>query len=246
MQLIHCSYHKCLTVLFARVFDRLYNRVLPWRGYQHFNSHLDDFYTEHGRLALASVNNHALDFDRLRTPVRITRFIRDPRDLVVSGYFYHRRAAEAWCSVTDPTAADWRVVNGTVPDRLGAGQSYASYLTQASPEEGLMAEIDFRAAHFASMAAWPDDPRIRLFRYEDSVGREAETYAEIFEHYGLPTHERLIGRGLVRKFSLAGLESRGAHIRNPSSGQWREHFTPAVEAYFMARHGALLDRLGYR
>ena len=43
--LVHCSYHKCLTVYFRRVMDGVFNRCLPWRGgYLHSNSDIDAFY----------------------------------------------------------------------------------------------------------------------------------------------------------------------------------------------------------
>ena len=43
--LIHCSYHKCLTVYFGRIMNSVFNQCLPWsRGYRHYNSHLANFY----------------------------------------------------------------------------------------------------------------------------------------------------------------------------------------------------------
>ena len=105
--LIHCSLHKCLTVYFKRVMHGLFNRCAPCRGrYRHFNSDLDAFYGDWGRWRLASVNNRALDLDRV-AGARISRFVRDPRDLVVSGYFYHRRGAEPWTTQKAPTPSDW-------------------------------------------------------------------------------------------------------------------------------------------
>ena len=60
--LIHCSYHKCLTVYFGRVMRAVFNRCLPWSGgYRHFNSHLDDFYEGFEGLRLASINNRYLE-----------------------------------------------------------------------------------------------------------------------------------------------------------------------------------------
>jgi len=85
--LIHCSYHKCLTVYYGRIMKAVFNRCLSWSsGYRHFNSHLEDFYQAFSKHRIASVNNRALDLERLGQ-FRISRFVRDPRDLVVSGYF---------------------------------------------------------------------------------------------------------------------------------------------------------------
>ena len=110
VQLIHCSYHKCLTVYYRRIMDAVFNRCLPWgRGYRHFNSDLEAFYRDCRSHRIASVNNRFLDFPQLGR-FRISRFIRDPRDLVVSGYFYHRRGAENWTTMKSPTDDDWYFV----------------------------------------------------------------------------------------------------------------------------------------
>ena len=114
-QLIHCSYHKCLTVYFGRVMKAVFNRCLPWSGgFRHYNSHLRDFYTGFERDRVSSVNNRCLDLERLGD-FRLSRFVRDPRDLVVSGYFYHRRGAEAWVNIEGPTERDWYFANAAVP-----------------------------------------------------------------------------------------------------------------------------------
>ncbi len=246
--LIHCSYHKCLTVYFKRVFHGLFNRLLPWSaGYRHFNSHLDDFYASFESLRVASVNNRALDLERLG-PFRITRFLRDPRDLVVSGYFYHRRGAEEWVRKPAPTAQDWYFANGCLPRGLvDHGGSFAEYLQSVPLEEGLLAELEFRRHHFESMADWPrEHPRILTFRYEEMLGHETEVFRRLFEFYELATHERALGMWLARRYSIRKIAAAGdAHVRNPSSGQWREHFTPRVRKVFDAEYGGLIRQLGY-
>lgn len=246
-KIIHCSYHKCLTVYYSRVFTTLYNRMAGFgKGYRHFNSSLDDFYTNFRQFKITSINNHALDLRRLGAGCRISRFVRDPRDLVVSGYFYHRRGAEPWCALVDPGEEDWKAVNGHVPEGMGRGLSFAAYLQSLNMEDGLMAEIDFRRNHFASMGAWPvADDRIRVFRYEDLIGKEREVFAELFSFYRLSWPERAIGHLLAWYFSASRQAGRTQHIRNPRTSQWKEHFTPKVSRYFERHFGDLLSRYGY-
>lgn len=245
--IVHCSYHKCLTSYYDNVVGTLFNRLMPWsRGYDHFNSRVDRFYDEFVDLTAASVNNHALELDRLGD-FRLTRFVRDPRDLVVSGYFYHRRGAEEWCRITDPRDDDWRVVNGRVPDGLEAGESYADFLESRSREEGLLAEIEFRRYHFESMRAWPDDhPDIRIFRYEDILGNERRVYEEAFAFYGAsPLTVRAAGK-LALRYSAGRRTEETDHIRDPRPEQWREVFTPRVVERFDDEYGDIVARLGYR
>jgi hypothetical protein len=243
---VHCSYHKCLTSYFQKVASRLFRSSFgPLGDYRHFNSRIDEFYRDCEKYAVASVNNQVLDLDRFED-VRVTRFVRDPRDLVVSGYFYHKRSAEPWCEVVAPTKEDWAIVNGTIPDALLGRRSFAQYLNEVSLEEGLLAELEFRRRHFESMSRWrDDDSRIEVFRYEEILGNETEVFDRIFRFFELPFSARQIGLHYVRKFRAGNRSGRGDHIRDPRSGQWRDHFTPAVTAKFNQEYGDLLDRLGY-
>ncbi len=251
--LIHCSYHKCLTVYYKRVMHAVFNRCLPWsRGYQHFNSHLDDFYDSFQRLRIASVNNRTLELSRLGQ-FRLSRFVRDPRDLVVSGYHYHRRGAEAWVNIEAPTAEDWYFANGCLPEGLQAqggarsagGSSFASYLQSIPEEDGLLAELEFRRYHFESMANWPSQhPDIVTYRYEEILGDEARVFDELFTFYDLSSLERTLGHWFVKRYSFRKIAS-DPHVRNPASGQWRKHFTPRVKQAFDTRYAGLVEQLGY-
>lgn len=246
VNLIHCSLHKCLTVYYRRIMHSVFNRCVPWRGsYRHYNSHLVEFYDGFESDRVASVNNRSLDLDRLGE-FRLTRFIRDPRDLVVSGYFYHRRGAEAWTTMNAPTATDWYFANGVVPDGLqGRGVSFADYLQALPEEEGLLAEIEFRRRHFESMLAWPaHHPHILSCRYEDIIGNETELFRELFEFYGLSATERWLGDWFARRHS-AQRRAADRHVRDPSPGQWRQHFTSRVRRVFDAEYGTLIKQLGY-
>ncbi len=254
MTIVHCSYHKCLTVYYQRVmgaicnsrFRRPLDRHVLRRpaGYRHFHSRLDHFYENLGRYRALSVNNHALDLERLGDDVRISRFIRDPRDLVVSGYFYHRNGTEAWSTVVDPSPEDWRIVNGTIPSGMRPGESYSGYLQRLPREKGLMAEVEFRGGHFRSMREWPaSHPRVRTFHYEDVLGNERAVFRRMFSFYGVSYPEREAAGFLAWRNSARRQARRTAHIRNPKAGQWRKHFTPAVSACLDERHPGLLDHV---
>ena len=242
MQRIHCSYHKCLTVFFSRVM----HGVFPFGGYGHFESREWEFRQRHRRFCLSSLNNHALDFSQIGAEDRISRFIRDPRDLVVSGYFYHKRGAEAWCKIRDPKPENLRAVNGCVPRALKEGESIAECLQRLDLEEGLIAEIDIRANHFASMLEWPDDDnRVAVYRYEDILGNERKVMSQLADHLRLgPIRKWLIGR-LAEKYSAKNQSQKTEHIRNPESAQWKKHFSPRVADYMNASHFGIIAKLGY-
>jgi len=245
-QLIHCSYHKCLTKYYVRVMVWMYNRIFRFsKGYRHFDSRIDQFYEDLNKYRVASINNRALDLERIGD-CRVSRFIRDPRDMVVSGYFYHKRGAEKWCNRRGLTEEYLGGLNGGVPEQMGEEQSFSEYLQGLSQEDGLIAEIEFRKYHFESMLGWPtDDPRVKLFRYEDMMGNEEQVFAEMFSFYELSWVERKLGLMLARRFSARGRGRLKEHIRNPKANQWKEYFTPKVSDYFSRHHKAVLDKYGY-
>ena len=246
--LVHCGYHKCLTVFV----DRCFMQVLGDR-YHRFHGPPDAFYAEHQRYTVSGITDHLLDLSRLDDDYRISRFIRDPRDLVVSGYLYHLKAPEAWTTRDVPTLNAWRAT-GALPGALRAGESYAACLQRLDREDGLIAEMEFRGPHFRSMVEWPtSDPRIRLWKYEDILGREAQSMDEVGAHYGwadVPSSPSYtLRKGLreeaVRWHAGAGRLSWDSHVRDPRAGQWRELFTPKVRRAFTERYGDLAQQLGY-
>lgn len=223
----------------------VFDLCLPWSGgYRHYNSHLEDFYEGFAGTRVASVNNRALDLPRLGD-VRLSRFVRDPRDLLVSGYFYHRRGAEDWVNIEGPTEEDWYFANADVPRALQEhGGSLAQYLQEVSLEEGLLAELEMRAPHLESMLGWPeDDHRILTMRYEDVIHDPVAAFDRIFEHYGLSPLETRLARFFARRHARP--RTRDSHVRDPTPGQWREHFSERILREFDSRFPTLIEALGY-
>lgn len=243
---VHAGYHKCLTMYYRRVMDAtVKSRFTGDLRFRHFFHRLDEFYRYAPNYSVTSISGHALDLDRFEN-IRVTRFVRDPRDLIVSSYFYHKRGAEKWCNFVDPIEEEWAIVDGELPRNLPSGVSLAEYLNKVSLEEGLDAEIDLRRRHFESMLAWPDsDPRVRLFKYEDIVGNEVKAFRSVLDFYGLPYAARRVGQHHAGKLRASKRYGSDTHIRNAASGQWRDYFTPALRKRFNDEFGEVLEKLGY-
>jgi len=243
---IHASFHKCLTMYYMRVMNSLFNKIkLGKRGYKHYESIEGVFYNDVGRYTINSVNGFAVNIGYLRDDFRISRFIRDPRDLIISGYYYHKRGAEPWFRFTYPTLKYWEPINGFIPIGMPKDISYAAYLEKLPKEEGLIAEIQFRKFHLESLRNWVQDERIKVYKYEDILGNEAAVFSDIFRFYQLPKFDRILGVALAKRYALNNVKRDVKHIRNPIPGQWKEHFTPKVKAYFDQRYGDLFELLGY-
>jgi hypothetical protein len=243
---VHAGYHKCLTRYSKKIYNSLCKRRFSSvNRFKHFFHRLDHFYEKCQLFDISSISGNYIDLDRFED-IRVVRVLRDPRDLIISGYFYHKRAAEPWTKLTNPTDEDWKLVRGAVPAKLPADITFAQYLNDVSMEEGLHAEIEFRKYHYQSMLEWPDnDPRVILLKYEDIIKNETQAYWKILSFFGFSLPTRFIGSRLAKQYSAKSKHAAVKHIRNPISGQWREHFTPELTKRFNELYGEVLNRYGY-
>ncbi|WP_299114173.1 sulfotransferase domain-containing protein [uncultured Winogradskyella sp.] len=243
---IHAAYHKCLTMFFFRTANNALNTLALSRKkqYEHFESIQGLFYNTMNQYYLCSINNFAPNIDKINGDFRISRFVRDPRDLIVSGYFYHKRGAEPWFRFKDPTEEYWSAINGHVPSGMPSGKSFAEYLSTLNESDGLMKEIEFRKYHLESMRQWPKDTRIKTFRYEDIISDQVGAFSEILDHLQIKGFKRKKLLLFANRYALQNRKN-DKHIRNPQASQWRKYFTPKMNTDFVQEYGDILERYGY-
>jgi hypothetical protein len=221
--LVHCCYHKVGTVWFGRVFAeiaRQYDLRLH-AGPQAELGEADVFLEDHSRI----------DPDRL-PPFRGSHMIRDPRDVVVSAYFYHLRTAEPWA---------------LEPGEAWGGLSYQAHLRGLDRSAGLLAEIRRSAGTvIADMTAWDyRDPRFLELRYEDMLADEEAGWRRLFDAWGFAPREAAACVKIALGFSLHRMRKTSKHIRSGQPGEWRRHFGPEHRAAFKALTGDAAVTLGY-
>ena len=222
------THHKVLTVYLGRVFrafaaasNRGVSQGLGEKVDYSANVLLDD----HSQFNLGEV---ASDYVGLH--VR-----RDPRDLLVSATFYHQRANERWLHAPDPEFE---------------GGTYANYIKSLSTlEDKMLFELNHSSGrNIREMLEWDyGNERFVELRYEELVSHDgSRVFEEAIERWPLSKREQMVLTGMFRYFSLAGPGVRGSrHVRNPKSGQWKEHFTPRVRSRFDELFPAAAARLGY-
>ena len=202
--------------------------------------------------------------------VRGVHVIRDPRDIIVSGYFSHK--------------------NSHPVEHLPHMAAHRDRLRAASKEEGLFLEMDYAASEMADLSSWRyDHPDILELKMEELTPKPYAGFLEIFSFLGLlednpytlqgrlrtwsaalrnrlaqqhprlkalrqktPVYgELLLGRVFDHRYSKkAGGRSKGtadrkSHYRKGVAGDWRNHFTPDHVAAFKDRFGTLASDLGY-
>ena len=190
------------------------------------------------------------DFDRMPRPriikshecfdpryPRVVYIVRDPRDVVVSQYHYHRKLRK----IGDDSPIEkfvTRFLAGETCPHGSWGQNIATWLYTS---EG--------------------SPRFLLLRYEDLVADTARELAKVVEFLHLTASPELIAQAVERSSadSMRKLEKKQpdknelmkgsrkdlSFIRAAGSGGWRKDLPVPEAARIEAAWGPLMQRLGY-
>jgi len=225
--IVHCCHHKVGTVWFRN--------VLGGVG-KHFGMavHMSPGHTWLPETEIFVQHDAELDLGTL-PPFRGSHLVRDPRDVIVSGYFYHMRCDEPWSKVPDPEFG---------------GLSYQEYLLSLDKEAGIHAEMAGRGGiTIQDMAKWDyARPEILELRYEEMLGAEDAQWMRIFRHYGFREKAAQKAALIARRYSLERPEYRAwrtKHIRSGQPGDWRNHFSKGHRDAFKEHFPGVLRKLGY-
>jgi len=197
--------------------------------------------------------------------------IRDPRDILVSGYFSHRNS--------HPT------------EGLPHYAEHREALLSVPKEEGLQLEMGFSAQCLHDIAAWDyEQEHILEVKMETLTARPYEGFLAIFDFLSLMawdgvyvmrekayhflrtalnrlahrhrwlhplrqktdvTGEMLLGRVYNHRFEKKsggrkiGETNTHSHYRKGTAGDWLNHFSPVHVEYFNEQFGDLLLKTGY-
>jgi hypothetical protein len=225
--IVHCGHHKSGTVWFRQVLVSLIRAyglrkqegiAIPIRADTDlvFYAHAESFRRE-------QIGDRRF---------RGSHVIRDPRDLIVSGYEYHLVTTEKWTQKPSPNYG---------------GQSYQQYLRSVNEHDGLMAELEgVGASTAAAMNDWNyDQPEFLELHYEDALADEAGTFEKMFRWYGFNDHAVARGLDAVDRLSLKRGGALPNHARSGEPGEWKARLGPEHIARFKELTGDLVVRLGY-
>ncbi len=257
-QLIVFSYHKSGTTLFWHVMTKV-SDALGLKLANHFGlvEHLDP---EPDIVLLP----HSLLRAPLDRPYRAIRLIRDPRDIWVSGYLYHLRCVEEWCTNTnfDPTPPiQWPLVDHSFAhlpedwkrgffERLN-GKSYQQNLRDRPLVDGLDFELEgYSGRTFAAMRAWPMNGADALdIRLEDVMADFDATMRRIFDHFGFAANQAAAALEVARSEDIRRMDDAAIldrpQITSRTLGKWRDVLPDAHLARFESIYGDLIGELGY-
>ena len=176
---------------------------------------------------------------------RFLHMIRDPRDVLLSGYRYHLVA---------PTGNEKFL---RIPRKNLGGKTYKEHLNALpSRIDGLLFEMNNKHAETVTeMLIWPyGHPQVVDLRYEDLINdTDCALFDRAIRRLDVPTfdHDRLMKSYWDHSLfgALADPENRKpnvkAHVKSASTAQWRAKLPREVATAYAARFGAALAALGY-
>ena len=164
--------------------------------------------------------------------------VRDPRDVIVSGYYSHL--------YSHPT------------DGLPAMQAHREQLKSVDKEAGLFLEMDWAAPYMGDMFSFAEareNPNILTLSYAQLVSNELLGFETMARHLGM--YPNLISleklNDVVRAYSFnrltegrsRGMEDIKSPFRKGQPGDWRNHFDPKHRDYFKERYQPILELYGF-
>lgn len=272
--LCYFGHHKCASTWVHSILDTVCADAGLRLSYLHhprnFGGDLPRHVREQRIDFVSYVNADARHLEGL-PPLRGFHVVRDPRDILVSGYFSHRNS--------HPTA--------DFPEL----PPHREALRRASKEEGLHLEMEFSFTRqvFAEMERWQPREDVLELRQEELTPDAYNGFLRIFRFLGILDEEHLSKRawlplmaravinilhrqhprlvpvrsplipfpaerllGIVHdhRFERIAGRERGtaderSHYRKGVAGDWKEHFGREHVEHFRELYGRLLGKLGY-
>lgn len=222
------THHKTGTVWLHSIFHAIcrYHSLIYYRGKQDGTPAQYDVFLQ---------NKSMFDLDNIGVPYRGIHLIRDPRDVIISGCFYHRKSTEPWLH---RSRKDLQGL--TYHQKIN---SYENIDDQIIFEMGMAGRNNIR-----DMLNW-DYSRSCFFelKYENLIEDiDLTLFHELFVFLGFPGSVIPSLLAIAYNKSLfSGQHSKSIHIRSGTVNQWKKYFKPIHKDRFLELYGDTLIRLGY-
>jgi hypothetical protein len=253
--IVHCTHHKAGTVWLHRVLKSISNYY--GLRLQHSNIFDDELLPLADELKPSTdiyFQPHSLVRTSILPPFRGSHLIRDPRDIIISGYFYHLWTEEEWART--PIKGYFRYPKHWPyfsPEEFG-NLSYQQYLNSLDEREGILVEIRRSAGYnIKHMAEWDySNPDFIEVKYENLMTDWKSEFTNIFNHYEFNQKAIDISLEIADKYRFENVAKRKvgevnkkSHLRSGKIGQWKKYFTDSHKVLFKDLFGDALIRMGY-
>ncbi len=252
-------HHKCGTQLILKSFRRICSEF-KWR-FQTLNRFCKTIPDDADVVLFI---NSQVNLKSASVPYVGAHFIRDPRDVIVSGYLYHKRCAEKWCVNTDfdltepilhpkvPNSQEHRTEDWKKAYLSSLNKkSYQQNLLDRTETEGILFEMNhYGAWTIESMLNWNyENPAIMEVRFETLINNFDETFRNIFERFKMSdrqiTHAlKIASKEDINKMSEKKIKAND-HISSKQITKWKKYFKEIHKNAFLKLFDDALIRLGY-
>jgi len=222
------SHHKTGTVWMRKVFSCVCEKL----GLHFFAGNQEDL----PRDFHVFMQNHSQFLPgNISGSVRGVHIIRDPRDRIISGMFYHQKSKESWLHK---------------PMEMLGGAAYQEKINSFDTvEEQLMFEMEHSGRWgIEEMLRWDySDERFMNVKYEELIiDHDLRMFHEIFTFLGFPGSAIPTCLDCAYNNSLfSGNIEKSVHVRSGKSSQWKNHFNSDHKQRFVELFGEALITLGY-
>jgi hypothetical protein len=151
---------------------------------------------------------YVLNYNKL-PPYVGSHMIRDPRQIIVSGYFYHLKTDESWCK--KEKYADWyKQAFGRRPKSDFGEKTYQQILNGRSKDQGILFEMQNVGKEVINqMLKWDcNNPSIIELKYEDVIQDQKDWFPRIFRKYGFDGEQIKAARGIALNHNVFSLRNR--------------------------------------
>jgi hypothetical protein len=262
------GHHKCASTWMRRILGDLCPLLgltsfhTPWPLQLPLGFQSQEFFAERIRssrvhcangsfdLLMATNADQSLVIDLKPRRFRGFHLIRDPRDIVVSGYFSHR-----WSHPVHPRQNPWLL-------------EHRKRLMELSEEDGIMLELEYASTYFARLSQWDyGNPMTYETRFEELIADPEAEMRRALAFCGILVGSTEAPAGVFRAVQCSeeafaevmrrnafqrlsggrppGVQDKHSHLRSGRVGEYEQYFTPAIQAKFDRLYPELLVRLGY-
>ena len=252
------SHHKCGTKLLEKIFKKISIdfglKYISIYGSKTIDYDADIIFFFHSQI----------ENIKLPKKFRGIHIIRDPRDVIISGYLYHKRTNEDWCINENfnfdnpirypiiPYSQEYRSENWKKEYLLNLNnKSYQANLNEKKQTEGIIFEIkNYGSWTIEDMMKWNyKHPNIKEIKFEVIMKSYNDIFYEIFEHFRFNEQQIKQALKIANKHDLNRMSriqiKKNPHIFSKKTSKWKKYFNKEISDLFNNRFKNVLSTLKY-
>lgn len=232
LKVIHCSHHKAGSFWIACVLRDICNKYGKIMSvFENGENRISKYL--HADVLYDNNSQIILDYNDYTG----SHMIRDPRDIIISGYFYHQWTKEKAYNI--------------YMDQIG--MTYKEKLKSLSLDGGIMFELVNKGGETIELIKkWDKSEKFLEVKYEDFITDCDNTFLKLFTHWGINSDYLNDCLDISRAHHMTKKTGRkigeidfNSHMRSGKPGQWKEYFNDDHKQYFKNHFEDLLIKTGY-